>query len=66
MKSLEDCQEAIKKDHVNHTLIEEECKAKSWSMTTQKAYYEFLLQKTKQDWIKDGDANSTLFHASIK
>lgn len=40
-------QEALMKDPLNDALIVEECKAIRISMTTQKAYYEFVLQKTK-------------------
>lgn len=31
-----------------------------------KAYREFLAQKAKHAWIKDGDKNTTIFHQSIK
>ncbi|KAL2933235.1 hypothetical protein RDABS01_016354 [Bienertia sinuspersici] len=47
-------------------LIEQEKNADKEYRARHKAYMQFLRQKEKIDWVKEGDENSALFHSSIR
>ncbi|CAI8586300.1 unnamed protein product [Vicia faba] len=47
-------------------LMDKEHSARRVAVETSQAYFKFLAQKVHHRWMKDGDANTTLFHASIR
>ena len=63
---MEACQEKLRSTPLDTTLIEEEIESREEYNRLQKAYTSFLQQKAKLDWGKEGDMNTSLYHASIK
>ncbi|XP_056697530.1 uncharacterized protein [Spinacia oleracea] len=59
-------QEAMHKDPTNMDLADAELRAIHEYKEKHKIYLEFLSQKAKVAWLKDGDENTTLFHQSIR
>uniref|UniRef100_A0A803NPT5 DUF4283 domain-containing protein n=1 Tax=Cannabis sativa TaxID=3483 RepID=A0A803NPT5_CANSA len=52
--------------YANQALQIEELEARSIFTQAHKNYQPFLHQKAKTNWARDGDDNTTIFHASIK
>ncbi|CAI8594442.1 unnamed protein product [Vicia faba] len=65
-KYLENCQDDLKKDPLNHLLIANELQARTIAIGRHKAHNEFISHKDNQDWITDEDVNTTLFRTSIR
>ncbi|XP_074265837.1 uncharacterized protein LOC141588288 [Silene latifolia] len=65
-KQVEDMQEVINKDPTNMQLISEEYEASLQLQELTRAKESFLSQKSKHEWIKDGDVNSSYFHCLLK
>ncbi|XP_056698510.1 uncharacterized protein [Spinacia oleracea] len=59
-------QEAMHKDPTNLELADAELRALHEYKEKHKIYLEFLSQKAKVAWLKDGDENTALFHQSIR
>ncbi|XP_021848075.2 uncharacterized protein [Spinacia oleracea] len=59
-------QEAMHLNPHDKELANMELQAIQEYRTTHKAYLDFLKQKAKVEWIKNGDENTSLFHQSIK
>ncbi|XP_074314812.1 uncharacterized protein LOC141650979 [Silene latifolia] len=58
-KQVEDMQEVINKDPTNMQIISEEYEASLQLQDLIRAKESFLSQKSKHEWIKEGDANSS-------
>ncbi|XP_062089757.1 uncharacterized protein LOC133796303 [Humulus lupulus] len=56
----------LNKDPLNEKLIENEAEVRKTYLAVHKNFLSFLHQKSKVDWIKEGDENIHLFHASIR
>ncbi|XP_074305538.1 uncharacterized protein LOC141640755 [Silene latifolia] len=65
-KQVEGLQEGINRYPTNVQKITEEYEASLKLRELAKARESFLSQKSKQQWIKDGDANSSYFHGMLK
>ncbi|XP_074289092.1 uncharacterized protein LOC141614232 [Silene latifolia] len=65
-KQVEDMKEVINKDPTNLQVISDEYEATLKLQELIKAKESFLSQKSKHQWIKDGDANSSYFHGMLK
>ncbi|XP_048491463.1 uncharacterized protein LOC125492783 [Beta vulgaris subsp. vulgaris] len=66
-KLMMSAQQQLHVDPRNMGYIEEELLAtQDYKVMKHKAYVEFLAQKAKTSWIKEGDENTSLFHQSIK
>ncbi|XP_074283636.1 uncharacterized protein LOC141608172 [Silene latifolia] len=65
-KQVEGLQEGINRDPTNVQKITEEYEASIKLQELAKARESFLSQKSKHQWIKDGDANSSYFHGMLK
>ncbi|XP_056691804.1 uncharacterized protein [Spinacia oleracea] len=64
--NLQQLQNALHLDPSNEELANQEKVANQEYMAAHSAYLSFLGQKAKAAWIKEGDANTTMFHRSIK
>ncbi|CAI8609011.1 unnamed protein product [Vicia faba] len=53
-KTLEACQHDLNRDPLNHNAIKKEKEAREKAMMAQKAYCNYLSQKAKHSWIKEG------------
>ena len=60
------CQVELQKNPRCEVARSEEYQAAMVYRQTHKTYLEFLTQKAKMSWCRDGDENSALFHQSIK
>uniref|UniRef100_A0A803P955 Reverse transcriptase domain-containing protein n=1 Tax=Cannabis sativa TaxID=3483 RepID=A0A803P955_CANSA len=65
-EDLVEIQKKLQADSLQHDLIEQEMIARKRYGFLLKGLSSFLQQKSKVNWIKDGDENSTIFHASIR
>ncbi|XP_074318565.1 uncharacterized protein LOC141655379 [Silene latifolia] len=65
-KQVEGLQEVINRDPTNLQGITEEYEASLKLQELTKAKESFLSQKSKHQWIKDGDVNSSYFHGMLK
>ncbi|XP_062089720.1 uncharacterized protein LOC133796262 [Humulus lupulus] len=63
---LAGCQDRLKCDPLNSVLHGIELEAKNKYTKVHKDYISFLQQKSKLNWARNGDENSTLFHLSIR
>ncbi|XP_062114713.1 uncharacterized protein LOC133825835 [Humulus lupulus] len=59
-------QEAIQQQPFCELLIEDEREARQEYKVVYKAYLSFLLQNAKLNWVKEGDTNTAIFHASLR
>uniref|UniRef100_A0A803NL62 DUF4283 domain-containing protein n=1 Tax=Cannabis sativa TaxID=3483 RepID=A0A803NL62_CANSA len=59
-------QQQLSLDPLNQELQQKELAARSSFSQTHKNYQQFLQQKAKTTWVRDGDDNTTIFHASLK
>ncbi|XP_074266753.1 uncharacterized protein LOC141590036 [Silene latifolia] len=65
-KQVKEMQEVINKYPTNMQIISEEYEATLKLQELTKAKESFLSQKSKHEWIKEGDANSSYFHSMLK
>uniref|UniRef100_A0A803NMD7 Reverse transcriptase domain-containing protein n=1 Tax=Cannabis sativa TaxID=3483 RepID=A0A803NMD7_CANSA len=65
-KSLEICQNSLRNDPLTADLQSKELDVRKEFMQRQEDYQSMLQQKSKITWIKHGNDNSSIFHASIK
>ncbi|XP_021734972.1 uncharacterized protein LOC110701666 [Chenopodium quinoa] len=65
-KHLEDIQIKLQSDPGNEELISQERLARIQFSKTHSDRFNFLKQKAKVHWLKDGDMNTTFFHAMIR
>ncbi|KAL2893980.1 LINE-1 retrotransposable element ORF2 protein [Bienertia sinuspersici] len=65
-QQLLEAQDAIQTDPHNAQLIEKEINADKEYREKHKNYMQFLRQKAKIEWVREGDENSALFHSSIR
>ncbi|XP_060965082.1 uncharacterized protein LOC133034081 [Cannabis sativa] len=63
---LDEAQSKLHAYPLNEELQSQEHDARNSFILAQQHYYSFLQQKAKVSWLKDGDSNTALFHASIK
>ncbi|XP_060974657.1 uncharacterized protein LOC115696494 [Cannabis sativa] len=59
-------QTKIQADPLQHGLLEQEMATRNKYSLLLKGLSSFLQQKSKVNWIKEGDENSAIFHASIR
>ncbi|XP_074318419.1 uncharacterized protein LOC141655228 [Silene latifolia] len=64
--NLEYLQVKIRDDPLNPDLIQKEIEAFSSVRWMEKAYNDFLLQKSKDTWVELGGKNNKYFHSIIK
>ncbi|XP_060965421.1 uncharacterized protein LOC133034368 [Cannabis sativa] len=65
-QSLDEAQNNLHADPLNEELQQQELVTRNSFLSAQQHYSSFLQQKAKINWLKDGDSNTALFHASIK
>ncbi|XP_021760245.1 uncharacterized protein LOC110725081 [Chenopodium quinoa] len=65
-KELQSCQEKLCLDPGNENLIQDEYVAREKYDTAHKAKFQFLRQKAKLHWLKEGDVNSAYFRACLR
>ncbi|XP_074290951.1 uncharacterized protein LOC141617683 [Silene latifolia] len=65
-KFLLECKQKLHLDPVNTALIDMEYQARESYLMLSIAKDDFLRQKAKVNWAKDGDTNSAMFHKAIK
>lgn len=63
---LKHCQEQVHRQPGNMMLRRQELEAAIEYKNAQQIYMQFLQQKAKGDWLRDGDLNTKVFHRSIK
>nr|XP_009767960.1 PREDICTED: uncharacterized protein LOC104219026 [Nicotiana sylvestris] len=66
MMRLQKCQGNIQKDPYNTVLIEEEKELSQECSSWCKAREQYLRQKSKIQWLKQGDMNTKFFHSMMK
>ena len=65
-EDLETSQQMLRKDPLNELLIDKEKICREKYMFYYKAYNAFLAQKSKVEWMRNGDENTAVFHASLR
>ncbi|XP_074313628.1 uncharacterized protein LOC141648812 [Silene latifolia] len=65
-KLLTDCQVQLQHDTTNVSLMDQEKQLRESYMLFTGAREDFLKQKAKCDWAKDGDSNCEMFHQAIR
>ncbi|XP_062100649.1 uncharacterized protein LOC133806576 [Humulus lupulus] len=65
-KNMIEIQERIKEAPENTQLMDEEILARREYQQAHSDLIQFMRQKVKVDWLKNGDANTKLFHSSIR
>nr|XP_009803753.1 PREDICTED: uncharacterized protein LOC104249075 [Nicotiana sylvestris] len=66
MVNLTECQEKIQKDPRNAELIEEKIRLMKESIKWKAAKEQFLRQKSKILWVRQGGQNTKYFHSVLK
>lgn len=66
MESLIECQAKIQKDPRNTELINEEVRLLQESIKLEAAKEQFSRQKSKIQWLRQGNQNTRYFHSAIK
>ncbi|KAL2938727.1 LINE-1 retrotransposable element ORF2 protein [Bienertia sinuspersici] len=66
LQALNKAQTYLQQNLLNKELIMVERKATQDYLNKNKVYMQFLRQKAKCNWIKEGDENTAMFHRSIK
>ncbi|XP_074297212.1 uncharacterized protein LOC141627913 [Silene latifolia] len=64
--SLREVQQKLIEDPLNKVLCDAESALAKEVLTLRKARIQFLLQKSKEKWMEEGDENSAYYHQSIK
>ena len=59
-------QDALHADPSNEDIANRERKAQTEYLRAHKTYMQFLAQKAKSEWRKEGDENTGFFHETIK
>lgn len=65
-QDMQEAQELMHANHCNHSVCDAELRAISEYKMKHKVYTEFLRQKSKLAWLREGDENTTFFHKIIK
>ncbi|XP_074314107.1 uncharacterized protein LOC141649312 [Silene latifolia] len=65
-KLLTECQVQLQQDCTNISLIDQEKQLRESYMLLAGAREDFLKQKAKCDWARDGDSNCEMFHQAIR
>ncbi|KAL2935156.1 hypothetical protein RDABS01_018274 [Bienertia sinuspersici] len=60
------CEAKLRQDPTNSSLHRKEKEATLKYNQKNKAYSQFVQQKAKIAWMKEGDENTTIFHKSLK
>ncbi|KAM6580946.1 uncharacterized protein LOC115695256 [Cannabis sativa] len=63
---LNECQNKLTVEPLNQQVQIAEAEARNKFIQAHKKYQSFLHQKAKINWVKEGDDNTAIFHASIK
>ncbi|XP_062105698.1 uncharacterized protein LOC133817249 [Humulus lupulus] len=63
---LVECQDKLQREPLNPVIHVMELEARNRYAKVHKDYFSFLQQKSKLNWARNGDENSTLFHISIQ
>ncbi|XP_060959260.1 uncharacterized protein LOC133030510 [Cannabis sativa] len=63
---MNECQQRLNHDPLNVTLMQQEKEVREQYAEKHKVLISFLQQKSKVNWIKNGDSNTSVFHSSIK
>ncbi|XP_074313788.1 uncharacterized protein LOC141648981 [Silene latifolia] len=64
--ALKEFQKQLIKDPLNKELCDSEALCAKELHFLKQARSQYLLQKSKENWMKDGDDNTAFYHASIK